>query len=290
MTSPLDGRVMFALPWGPFSYIGTTDTTTSESADDVGLRPEDITYLLRSANAYFPNAHLGNEDVLVAWAALRPLLASDPNQGPSHRSREHRIVRGAGGMYTIAGGKLTTFRSMAAELVDLLADTLRKERGFPRLPHPGTDHEPLPGGEVPDHTAFRQAGLELGLSMSSVVHLWRHYGTEMAAIFNLVRERRALMTPLDPAHPAIEAEIIHIARRELPVRLEDVMVRRLHLYYETIDHGRAAAPRVAELMARELGWDADARQTELDRYLDWLDTLPRFADGKRGESDPALPV
>jgi len=262
----------------------------SESADDVGLRPEDITYLLRSANAYFPNAHLGNEDVLVAWAALRPLLASDPNQGPSHRSREHRIVRGAGGMYTIAGGKLTTFRSMAAELVDLLADTLRKERGFPRLPHPGTDHEPLPGGEVPDHTAFRQAGLELGLSMSSVVHLWRHYGTEMAAIFNLVRERRALMTPLDPAHPAIEAEIIHIARRELPVRLEDVMVRRLHLYYETIDHGRAAAPRVAELMARELGWDADARQTELDRYLDWLDTLPRFADGKRGESDPALPV
>ncbi|HKV74911.1 MAG TPA: glycerol-3-phosphate dehydrogenase/oxidase [Gemmatimonadales bacterium] len=290
MTSPLDGRVMFALPWGPFSYIGTTDTTTTESADDVAPRPEDITYLLRSANAYFPNAHLSGDDVLAAWAALRPLLVTEPGRGPSQRSREHRIVRGAGGMYTIAGGKLTTFRSMAAELVDQVAATLRKERGFPRLPPPGTDHEPLPGGEVPDHTAFRQAGLDLGLSMSTVVHLWRHYGTEMAAIFNLVREQRLLMNLLDPAHPAIEAEILHIARRELPARVEDVMVRRLHFYYEIADQGRAAAPRVTELMARELGWDADRRAAELSRYLDWLETLPEPGNSKRGESDPALPA
>ena len=290
MTSPLDGRVMFALPWGPFSYIGTTDTATTESADEVAALPDDITYLLRSANAYFPNAHLSDDDVLAAWAALRPLLATDPKLGPSQRSREHRIVRGAGGMYTIAGGKLTTFRSMAAELVDMLCETLRKERGFPRLPPPGTDREPLPGGEVPDDAAFRQAGLELGLSMSSVVHLWRHFGTEMAAIFNLVREERALMTLLDPAHPAIEAEVLHIARRELPARVEDVMVRRLHLFYETADHGRAAAPRVTALLARELGWDPDTQAAELARYLEWLDALPALTDEKRGESGPALPA
>jgi glycerol-3-phosphate dehydrogenase len=290
MTSPLDGRVMFALPWGPFTYIGTTDTGTTESPDEVAPLADDITYLLRSANAYFPNAHLGNEDVLAAWAALRPLLATDPKLGPSQRSREHRIVRGAGGMYTIAGGKLTTFRAMAAELVDMVAETLRKERGFPRLPPPGTDREPLPGGEVPDDASFRQAGLELGLTMSSVVHLWRHFGTEMAAIFNLVREQRALMTPLDPAHPAIEAEVIHIARRELPARLEDVMVRRLHLFYETIDHGRAAAPRVTALLAGELDWDRDTQAAELQRYRDWLDALPPLTDEKRGESSPALPA
>ncbi|MEO8031437.1 MAG: glycerol-3-phosphate dehydrogenase/oxidase [Gemmatimonadota bacterium] len=289
MTSPIDGRIMFALPWGPFSYIGTTDTTTTESADEVGPLAEDVTYLLRSANAYFPNAHLNDDDVLSAWAGLRPLLLADPKLGPSQRSREHRIVRGSGGMYTIAGGKLTTFRSMAAELVDLVAEALRKERGFPRLPSPGTDREALPGGEVPDHTSFRQAGLDLGLSMSTVVHLWRHYGTEMAAIFNLVREERGLMTPLDPAHPAIEAEVIHIARRELPVRIEDVMIRRLHLFYETIDHGRAATTRTAALLARELGWSTEQQATEVARYFELLDIAPEFRHEKRGGPAAALP-
>lgn len=289
MTSPLDGRVMFALPWGPFSYIGTTDTTTSESADEVAPLADDITYLLRSANAYFPNAHLRDSDVLAAWAGLRPLLLADPKLGPSQRSREHRIVRGSGGMYTIAGGKLTTFRSMAAELVDQIAASLRKERGFPRLPTPATDREPLPGGEVPDHTSFRQGGLDLGLGMSSVMHLWRHYGTEMAAIFNLVREQRSLMHPLDPAHPAIQAEVIHIARRELPVHLEDVMIRRLHLSQETADHGRQAAPRVAELLAPTLGWDQARREQEVADYLALVDALPAFGQDKRGEPDEAPP-
>jgi len=192
-------------------------------------------------------------------------------------------------MYTIAGGKLTTFRAMAAELVDQVAARLRKERGFPGLPTPGTDREALPGGEVPDHTSFRRAGLELGLSMSSVVHLWRHYGTEMAAIFNLVREERGLMQPLDPAHPAIEAEIIHIARRELPVHVDDVLVRRLHLFHETIDHGRAAVARVIALLARELSWDEERQGRELARYESLLASLRYPGHEKRGEPAPAPP-
>lgn len=271
MTSPLDGRVMFTLPWGPFSYIGTTDTITTETPDDVAPRPEDVTYLLRSANAYFPNAHLSDEDVIAAWAGLRPLLAAGRDVGPSQRSREHRIVRGPGGMFTIAGGKLTTCRSMAAELMGQVARALHRERGFPRLPTPATDQEPLPGGEVTDLAPFRAPGLELGIPPSTVTHLLRHYGSETAAIYNLVREDRSLMAALDPAHPSIEAEVVHVTRREIPRQVGDVMVRRLHLYYETADQGRGAAPRVAALMGRELGWNEESAAAEAAKYVGWLD-------------------
>ena len=94
----------------------------------------------------------------------------------------------------------------------------------------------------------------------------RTYGTECAAIFNLVRERRELAAPLAAGHPAIEAEVIHIARRELAQRVDDVLVRRIHLYYEAPEHGLAAAQRTAELLAEELGWGAAQVDEEVERY------------------------
>ncbi|HSB55456.1 MAG TPA: glycerol-3-phosphate dehydrogenase/oxidase, partial [Gemmatimonadales bacterium] len=91
LTSPIDGRVMFVLPWGDFSYIGTTDTDTTESPDEVRASPADVIYLLRSANAAFPNARLTEEDVLSTWAGLRPLIAPEAFVGASQVPREHLI-------------------------------------------------------------------------------------------------------------------------------------------------------------------------------------------------------
>jgi glycerol-3-phosphate dehydrogenase len=266
MTSPIDGRVMFAVPWGEFSYIGTTDTDSAEPPDRVGVSPEDVVYLLRTANAYFPNAHLTEDDILSAWAGLRALIAEAGAISPSAVHREHQIVRGAGGMFTIAGGKLTTYRRMAAELVDQVVQELHRLDGRPAAKAPPTGEEPLPGGEARDLETFRMSGVELGLRAETVDHLLRHYGTEAAAIYNLVREQRDLMTPLEPSHPAIEAEVIHVTRREFAQHLDDVLLRRIHLYYETEDHGAHAARRVAELMAPELGWDEARIDAEAERY------------------------
>lgn len=268
LTSPIDGRVMFVLPWGDFSYIGTTDTDSAEDPDQVEASAEDVVYLLRSANAAFPNARLSEADVLATWAGLRALIANGNALGASQVSREHLIGEGPGGMLTIAGGKLTTYRKMAAELVDQVAERLHRLDGRPRLPHAATDEEPLPGGEVADLEPLGAPGLELGLSIDTVSHLTRLYGSECAAIFNLVRERRGLAQLLHPEHPAIEAQVTHAARRELAMRVDDVLVRRLHLYYETADQGRSAARRVAELMGEELGWDTEATEREVKRYLD----------------------
>lgn len=266
LTSPIDGRVMFVLPWGDFSYIGTTDTDTTESPEEVRAAPADIIYLLRSANAAFPNARLTEDDVLATWAGLRPLVAPDAFVGASQVPREHLILLGPGKMLTIAGGKLTTYRSMAAELVDRVTELLNEYDGRHRPPRPATDSEPLPGGEVLDLEPLGQPGLELGLFVETIDFVLRCHGTECAAVWNLVRERRELARPLCPGFPAIEAQVIHAVRRELAQRVDDVLVRRLHAWYEAPDHGLAAAARTAELMGEELEWDRARMDAEVERY------------------------
>jgi glycerol-3-phosphate dehydrogenase len=265
-TSPIDGRVLFILPWGELSYIGTTDTESAEAPDRLTVSTDDMVYLLRSANARFPNARLGVEDVRASWAGLRPLLADKDRKTASSRSREHAIIHGSGGMITVVGGKLTTYRSMAAEVVDRAARELRFRDGRPRSDAPRTDEEALPGGETADFAQFRERGLELGVATESVEHLIRHYGTEAAGIYNLGLGERRLLRRLVPPHPAVEAEVVHAVRRELAQTVEDVMVRRTHLYYETPDRGLPAARRVAELMARERGWDEARVEQEAARY------------------------
>lgn len=259
LTSPLDGRVMFVLPWGEFSYVGTTDTDHAGSPDAVSASREDVLYLLRSTNAAFPHAHLGEEDVVATWAGLRALLAGDRAAPASAVSREHLLVRGPGGMLTVAGGKLTTYRRMAAEVVDAVGTGLGR-----RLPAAPTDTTPLPGGESAASESFFRTGLDLGFPAATVEHLLRHYGTESAAVLNLGRENRALQQAIHPSHPAIGAEVVHVTRRELAARVDDVLHRRLHLATETADQGRAARPGVAELMGRELDWDADRIRREIE--------------------------
>ncbi len=266
-TSPIDGRVMFILPWGNQSYIGTTDTDTAEAPDAVTPSSDDFVYLLRSANALFPDARLGLEDIRSAWAGLRPLIADRVARTASGRSREHAIVRGAGGMLSVVGGKLTTYRPMAAEVVNRVVREL-KRGGRREIPPARTDEESLPGGETADLTPFRERGIEAGLPAATVDHLLRAYGTEAASLYNLGLGDRTLFRPLAPSHPAIEAEVVHAVRRELAQTVEDILVRRTHLYYERTDHGVPAARRVAALMGRELGWDAARIEQETARYLE----------------------
>ncbi len=254
--SPVDGRVMFVLPWGEFSYIGTTDTDHDGSPDDLSVRREDVVYLLRSANALFPGAHLTDDDVRAAWSGLRPLVHDVRRDSASSVSREHALIIGKAGMLTIVGGKLTTYRAMAAEVVSKVVGRLEGE-----FRPCTTDTEPLPGGESADLELFRARGATLGLPAAVVEHLLRLHGTESAGVCNLALANRGLLERLHPAHPAIEAEVVHAARKELARTVEDVLVRRLHLYYETRDHGVRAARRVADRLGAELGWD-EGRMTE----------------------------
>jgi glycerol-3-phosphate dehydrogenase len=116
MLHPRDGRVLFALPSGTQAIIGTTDTFTSASPDQVRANSADVAYLLEAANWFFPDARLQRDDVIAAWAGIRPLMPTSGGEGAA--SREHAIKRSRRGTVTITGGKLTTYRIMARQTVD----------------------------------------------------------------------------------------------------------------------------------------------------------------------------
>lgn len=266
LTSPIDGRVMFVLPWQEESYIGTTDTDALGSPDDQRATAEDVVYLLRSANAFFPLARLGPQDVVATWAGLRPLLRPAHDVAPSEASREHRIVESASGLLSIAGGKLTTYRVMACDMVDRVAASLHALDGRPRRAPPPTDRMPLPGGETADLEVLVEAAVARGASQTVARHLVYRYGSETAAVLNQVERDRALGAAIVAGQPDIWAEVAHAVEREMAVRLEDVLVRRLHLFYATRDQAVAPSAAVADFLARALGWDAGRRAREVTAY------------------------
>jgi len=279
LTSPIDGRVMFVLPWADSdqSYIGTTDTDEDVSPDEVRATAEDVIYLLRSANAFFPQARLSPNDVVATWAGLRALLWPDGNLAPSQVSREHRIVESASGLLTIAGGKLTTHRVMAQQLVDHVAVRLRALDGRPRAPRPPTHRLPLPGGETADLEGLIKAAVQRGASDGTARHLVGTYGSEAAAVLNLVDKERALGGRIVAGRPELWAEVIHAVEREMAVRLSDVLVRRLHLFYKTRDQAVPASSAVADRLAAVLGWDKARRAEELAAYLQLVKRSRAFA-------------
>lgn len=268
LTSPLDGRVMFVLPWGDFSIIGTTDTDVREILDEPLADADDVTYLLRSANAYFPNARLSPDDVVAAWAGYRPLLDVPGAVSTAAVPREHRIVEGASGLVTIAGGKLTTYRSMAAEVVDVVARRLRAVDGRPLARSAATGSEPLPGGEVADLGLLTRDLLEEGLDEELATALVGRYGSEAVAVANLVRREPALSERLVHGLPVIAAEVVHQARREMAMTVADVMMRRTHLYHTHPGQAADAAAKVGRLLQRELGWSETTEEAQAQAYRD----------------------
>jgi glycerol-3-phosphate dehydrogenase len=140
MLAHADQRVMFVLPGGTHSIIGTTDTPTRANPDQVRATRGDVQYLLDGANEYFPDARLTADDVVCAWAGIRPLIAKGQSGDPASASREHAITAGPRGVIAVTGGKLTTYRSMSAEVVDHVQVSL----GRPRTPS-RTGRRQLPG-------------------------------------------------------------------------------------------------------------------------------------------------
>ena len=266
LVSPIDGRVMFLVPWGELTYIGTTDTDSDVGPDNVQASAADVIYLLRSANAYYPEARLQPGDVVSTWAGLRPLLRPEDARSPGATSREHRIVESPSGLISIVGGKLTTYRAMAAQVVDRVARRLRDLDGRAVAPRARTDREPLPGGAARDlSTVTRDIELE-GFPRTVAEHLTRLFGSEAPAVARLALSDPALKQPIVEGHPALRAELIHAVRREMAITLCDLLIRRTHLFYEVPGHALAEATGVAELVGQELGWDAARQAAELAAY------------------------
>ncbi len=234
VVNPLDGRVMFVLPAGSQAIVGTTDTFTDESPDDVRATEADVRYLLAAANAYFPDAKLTEDDVISAWAGIRPLAAATNGADPSGISREHRIAEDRPGVITVTGGKLTTYRSMAAEVVDEVARVLDADNSEDAAGL--TSEDPLPG-QNREESVRKLGGLDQDLAR-----------------------------PIIHGLPYSFADVEFAVRDEMAVTIADVLIRRTHVAFETRDNGLAVAGAVAAGMAKLLVWSDSEMLAQVGKY------------------------
>ena len=186
-------RILFAIPWGERTILGTTDTDYDGPLDDVRADALDIGYVLQVTNQFFPGARLAEADVISTWAGLRPLLA-DPSGNPSDISRAHEIRNPEPGWWDVAGGKLTTYRLMAEQTVDEIAKELNELQG--KLSPCRTAQEPLlPAAETSGVSGilppeFGRRAVEHYVAREWAVHLddvmvrrtsWHYYFRDAAA-------------------------------------------------------------------------------------------------------------
>ena len=262
LIAPQDGRVMFVLPAGAFTIIGTTDTYDDVSPEDVRANVRDVTYLLGAANHYFPDAMLTRADVVSTWAGLRPLaIAAGGGSDPGSASREHAIATTAPGLVRVTGGKLTTYRAMSSEVVDVVQRTLSMATTKCR-----TGDEPLAGGDLSDVAgAISEATrvVEDGVVAERLVHA---YGSEWRGVWALVLENATLRARVAPERPYLLAELRHAVEHELARTLGDLLIRRTRIAFETPDHGCEAARRIAPVVAEWLHWNEAAISTAIDAY------------------------
>ncbi len=265
MSSPRDKRVVFGIPWGlGRTVIGTTDTFFDGSPDKVEPTKEDVTYLLETANSYFPSSELVEADVLSTWSGLRPLLApEDESAGASAVSREHMIYDSPG-FVTIAGGKLTTFRRMAAEVVDRAIVQLNVSTKS------NTATRPLPGavGLVDEDsvTKLAQSLENPALPEGGADYLAGEYGVRAPQLMARGTSDASAFERLDPELPSIFAQVDEALDVEMACTLDDVLSRRIPLVLRARDQGLGIAEKVAQRMAKRLGWDSARIERELAGY------------------------
>jgi glycerol-3-phosphate dehydrogenase len=266
LTAPQDGRVMFVLPSGRHAIIGTTDTYDATLPDEVHATVADVEYLLDAANHYFPEARLTPGDVVSVWAGIRPLAAAGATAAPSNASREHSIVESVPGLVRVTGGKLTTYRSMAAEVVNAV------ERLLGTAPTPcRTATLPLAGGDMRD--ASEEIAHAVGTIGDEPVaeRLVTAYGTAWHGVWSLTGADPALSAFVEPALPYMYAELLHAITHEQAATLGDLLIRRTPIAFETRDHGRAAARRIAPVVGRWLRWrpvEVEERVLEFDAEIE----------------------
>lgn len=270
---PDDARGVFAVPWGNQTYIGNTDTEYGPVDGGVTASLNDVDYLLEASNAYFPQHQLSRDDVISTWAGLRPLLAPETDDiSNSKITREHSIEVGADGVVTVAGGKLTTYRKMAAEVVRVALKTLKQRGHRLKVSRSRTAKIPLPGAaKLPEGglNALKQSLQERSSSILTpdiCSHLVDTYGCRAEALLELAKSNPDYAKPLVEGRPEIAAQVVFGVEQEFAATATDFLIQRTQLFYRDQDQGLGALPEVVRLMGDLLKWDQTRRDTETQRY------------------------
>ncbi|MDQ3177377.1 MAG: glycerol-3-phosphate dehydrogenase/oxidase [Actinomycetota bacterium] len=258
---PGDKRTLFVVPWGRLAdgtfrhcYVGTTDTDYTGPLDDPQCTAEDVDYVLRALNAALDRAitePLTPGDVTASWAGLRPLVAAADSERTADLSRRHVVTTSADGVVRVTGGKLTTYREMADDTVDVVMKRLgRKGRSRTKsMRLVGATKLPAEGVADEGHG-----------------HLLARYGARAKDVERLVDDDPSLGRPLVDGLPYLRAEAVYAVRHEMATSLVDVVTRRTRAHLVDREATRRAARDIAELLAPVAGWDESAVTRQVDAY------------------------
>ena len=265
LSSGVDGRLFFAIPWLRYSWIGTTETDFSDDPSHATASRADVHYLLQSVREFLPPFEPGQ--IYFTNAGVRALIRQAGRA--TSITRMHRIVDGERkkmqGLVSVHGGKLTGYRHIAEEVTDLVCKKMKRDRPC------RTATIPLPGARGSTEPLAR-AGV---LSRQVVEHLSSLYGSRAAAVIELAESNPEMRVSLDPAYPDIVAQVAYAIRSEQCQRLCDFFQRRTLLAFAP-DQGVQAIRTVAELMATELGWSTEEQSSQVRSYEEQIDRSQTF--------------
>lgn len=270
-----EGRMMFAIPSDDCTYVGTTDTDYDGDPSQVRVNSEDVEYVLEAVGRAFPDAGIGDGDIISAWAGLRPLLRPAKLRDPSATSRDYKLFFSPSGLVTVAGGKLTGFRAMGSHIVDRLYAATRGSS------HLAKSTAPLPGAASPGLSTEDVTALaaRTGAPRLYVARLADHYGGAIRGVVAQLPEAAAERPREDPSKASdpvltwARARVRHAVKGEMAVRLEDVIWRRTEIMLFTADNGRGYLGPLAEEMATLLGWSAARQGAEIEQCRQRIDDM-----------------
>ncbi|MEU1997706.1 MULTISPECIES: glycerol-3-phosphate dehydrogenase/oxidase [Nocardia] len=253
--------VLFVIPWGAHWIIGTTDTDWNLDLAHPAATKADIDYLLERVNEVLVTP-LTPDDIDGVYAGLRPLLAGESDE-TSKLSREHAVARVAPGLVGIAGGKYTTYRVMAYDAVDEVAEDI-PARVSPSV----TAKVPLLGAD--GYFALVNQTVQLaetfGVHPYRIKHLLDRYGSLIEEVMAFAADKPELLQPITDAPSYLQVEAVYAAAAEGALHLDDVLARRTRISIEYPHRGANCAEQVAQLIAPILGWDDEEIDREVQTY------------------------
>jgi glycerol-3-phosphate dehydrogenase len=269
-----DARPFFIIPWDGKLLLGTTDERYEGDPDDAAATAPELAYILGETNRALPSARLTRRGVLYAYAGVRPLPFAGARAEAAITRRHFIRAAPTGGLYSLVGGKLTTYRSLAEEATDLLFKTLGRVS-----PPCHTAREPLPGAAVADYRAFAEGFVrESVLPPPSAARLLNVYGARAAEVERLAREHAALRECISEETGTVGAEVVHAFRSELAETLIDCLMRRTMTGLNS-RLGLDALERAADLARRFLGWDERRAAQEVENYRTYVLRFRSFEEG-----------
>jgi len=259
--------VLFIIPWGDKWIVGTTDTPYEGDRAEPFATREDVQYILDQANRVL-EPKLSADEIIGVYAGLRPLVANNKSATTTKLSREHTVDRPAAGFVSIAGGKYTTYRVMAKDVVDRAVIELRRltqESVTEKLPLIGAD------GYFALEQQKERIAQESGLDVETVTHLLNRHGSLISEILEIIEDQPKLAAKLDAELPYIKAEIVYATSHEGARSVDDVVSRRTRLSFEAVNHGVHFADEIAALIAPVLGWSAKERKESVGQYMELVE-------------------